>query len=150
MFLTKRSVRPVGKGSFCRLSDDIRADMRNTDSYQKTGNHNSYTYHDGIHLADSDILYVVDDNVFDKKGLARVIAINFESEGYWMDRATKCANKSVSFTIDSSKLQTFTRGVKAIAKDMDLNFSRLSSLASVLNDNFNLHSKSIPISWADN
>lgn len=140
-------MRPVEKGTFCRIAEDTRTAMKGTKNYEREGNLNNYSYHQDIHMADTDILYVVDDNAFDKKGLFRVVPITFFDDGYWMEKAFKCATKKKSFLIDVSKLSIISTDIKHEQTVVDSHDNRLRNVINEINSKFNLHSKVIPIPW---
>jgi len=60
-------MRPVEAGTFCRIPHDIKTIMKGTKNYEREGNVSGYSYHDKYHIADTDILYVIDDKALLEK-----------------------------------------------------------------------------------
>jgi hypothetical protein len=148
MFLSKKAQRPVGLGSFCTIPNDLKQKMKQQQNYLIN---NSQTWNQKfLHLADADLLYVVDDKVFDTEGLFRVLPISFDKDGYWAEKAMLCAQKKKSFTVDKSKLILLVNGWKERESVKSVNDNRLSLTINTYNDNYELHRKNIPIQWESN
>jgi len=150
MFLNKKTIRPVGKGTFCVIPEDLRNKMKQTESYQREGNSSGYSYHKTLHIADADVLYVADDKVFDKEGLMRVLPITFFGSNYWAEKAELCSRKGYSFLVDRSKLQLLVSNWRERESVENVHHQRLRAICNQYNDKFNLDGKLIPIKWEDN
>ena len=151
MFLNKRAQRPVERGTFCRLSVEVKTKLREDESYARDGNTSNSTYHKGIHLGDTDVLYVIDDKVFDKEGLLRVIPISFENDDYWLRKSYDlCARKAKTFVVDRGSLNLISGNWKESESIQALHYHRVGALISLCNRNFSLHDKLIPIIWENN
>ena len=150
MFLNKRTVRPVEKGTFCMIPEDLKKELKSTKSYLRVGNVHGQSYHKDIHVADADVLYVIDEKVFDKEGLYRVIPVSFNGNDYWGEKVDMCSKKAQSFTIEKSKLTIIVGGIAERESIRSINGNRLGMLMSQYNKSFDLHNKQIPLSWDGN
>jgi hypothetical protein len=151
MFLNKRAQRPIEMGTFCKLSVNAKNKLMHDKSYKRTGNISESTYHTEIHFADADVLYVIDDKVFDKEGLLRVIPISFHNDDYWLKKSYDiCARKSRTFIVHKDKLNLITGDWKESNSVKAVHQHRVGALISLCNANFNLHKKSIAMVWENN
>ena len=148
MFLSKKAQRPVGLGSFCTIPNDLKQEMKQQQNYLIN---NGQTWNQKfIHLADADLLYVVDDRVFDTEGLFRVLPISFDGGGYWAKKAMLCAQKKKSFTIHKSKLALQINGWKERESIKNTQENRLRNTMDTYNCNYELERKNILLKWEDN
>lgn len=141
-------MRPVGPGSFCTIPNDLKNEMKQQKNY--TVNNGQTWNQKFIHLADADLLYVVDNKVFDTEGLLRVVPISFDEDGYWAEKAMLCAQKKKSFTVDKSKLVLLISGWKERESVKAINYNRLKQALEYHNYNYELNRKNIPLTWESN
>jgi hypothetical protein len=147
MFLSKKAQRPVGLGSFCVIPDDLKNKMKQQQNY--TVNNGATWNQKFMHLADADLLYVVDNKVFDDENLFRVLPISFSEDGYWAEKAMICAQKKKSFTVHKSKLVLQISGWKERESIKNTQLNRLRNTMDTYNYNYELERKNIPLRWED-
>jgi hypothetical protein len=147
MFLNKRTMRPVGLGSFCVVSDDLKKEMKQSKNY--LSNNGQQWNSKFIHLADADVLYVIDTNVFDKEELCRVLPLSFDGDGYWAEKALLSAQKKKSFTVSKCRLTLLVSGWKERESVVAYQQGRLRQVLGTSNTNYDLDKKNIPLQWED-
>tara|TARA_R110000772_G_scaffold62137_5_gene139665 strand:- start:1310 stop:1756 length:447 start_codon:yes stop_codon:yes gene_type:complete len=147
MFLSKKAMRPVGLGSFCTIPDDLKNEMKQQQNY--TVNNGATWNQKFLHLADADLLYVVDNKVFDNEDLFRVLPISFTEDGYWAEKAYNAAQKKISFTVHKSKLALELNGWKERESIKAVQENRLRNTMDTYNYNYELERKNIPLRWED-
>lgn len=148
MFLSKKAMRPVGLGSFCTIADDLKNEIKQQKNY--TVNNGATWNTKFIHLGDADLLYVVDNKVFDQEGLFRVLPISFTEDGYWAEKAMLCAQKKKSFLVHKSKLVLQLNAWKERESIKAVQENRLRTTLNTYNDNYELERKNIPLRWESN
>jgi len=141
-------MRPVGQGSFCIIPDDLKKEMKKKKNYLSNNGQQWNTKF--IHLADADVLYVVDTDVFDQEDLCRVLPLSFDGDGYWAEKALMSAQKKKSFTVSKSKLTLLVNGWRERDSVISYQAGRFRQVIETSNSNYNLDKKNISLKWENN
>lgn len=149
MFLSKKEMRPVGLGSFCTIPDDLKNEMKQKKNY--IVERSQARRGEFVHLAETDVLYVVDNKVFDTEKLLRVVPISFDQDGYFpAEKVILCAQRKKSFTVDKSKLVLLSGSWKGRESVLSANTHRVKQALEYYNHNYNLYKKNIQLTWESN
>lgn len=150
MFLNKREARPIENGSFCTLKENIKIKIKKEDHYHRHGNPSGDSWSTSLHIADTDLLYVIDDSYLDVKGLAKVIVLKFEFDNGWLGRVNMSMEKKKYFIISIKNLNKINSLANGIHTLKEVRNTSIKHIFDRYNSLFDLHKRKIPLRWDDN